>query len=87
MDSYAPPVHHFPNQELSGLTWDGEHLWALSKDALARLDKGGRPECGLDMYGGPNWWGYRGLVWDGRWLWVAHPDANTVYRVDPSACR
>lgn len=87
VDSYAPAIHNFPNQAVSGLTWDGESLWALAKDALARLDKGGRPVCSIWMYGGPNWWGYEGLVWDGRWLWVAYPDANTLYRVDPASCR
>jgi hypothetical protein len=87
VDSYAPAVHRFPSISITGLAWDGEYLWVLADDALARLDKGGRPACGLEMYGGPHWWGYEGLAWDGRWLWVAYPDANTVYRVDPSACR
>ena len=87
VDSYAPAVHSFPDQSVTGLTWDGEHLWVLAEDALARLDEGGRPACRLQVHGGPRWWGYEGLVWDGRWLWVAYPDANTVYRVDPSGCR
>lgn len=87
VDSYAPTVHRFPDQSITGLTWDGEHLWVLSKDALARLDKAGRPECALQVSGGPNWWGYEGLAWDGSWLWVAYPEANTVYRIDPAACR
>ena len=86
VDSYAPAIHRFPNQDVGGLTWDGESLWALAKDALARLDKGGRPVCSIWMYGGPNWWGYEGLIWDGRWLWVAYPEANTLYRVDPASC-
>ena len=86
VDSYAPVVHSLPNQPVTGLTWDGEHLWVLAQNALARLDKGGRPTCTLQVYEGPHWWGYEGLAWDGSWLWVAYPEANTVYRIDPAGC-
>jgi serine/threonine protein kinase len=58
--------------------------------SVDRLDQAASPICQIELpsaYPQPAWHAWRGVAWDGQFLWVAHQQANSLYRVDPQACR
>jgi transglutaminase-like putative cysteine protease/sugar lactone lactonase YvrE len=69
-----------PGPCVTGLTWDGQHLWAADHktDTLYKLGPKGAVLGRLPTPG------YRpaGLAWDGRHLWNVDPLAQKLYRVD-----
>jgi len=69
-----------PGPCITGLTWDGQHLWAADhkRDIIYKLDqKTGKI---LKQLSSPS---YRpaGLAWDGKKLWNVDPSAKKIYRL------
>jgi outer membrane protein assembly factor BamB len=66
---------------VTGIAWDGSHLWAASEAGIDCLD----PETGtvVRTLPLPDEWFISGLAWDGEFLWVGAHDKRRIHKVDP----
>lgn len=62
-------IRQFELDELmSGITWDGSHIWGVTKTGIKRLS----PETSqvIQTIPLPDEWFISGLTWDGKYLWA-----------------